>query len=92
MVYKILFSGLTCSDPGTPGNGVQIVNNYEVGQTLYYTCNHAGFEPDPKLNYTCEYSSGSAAWSNNLANNLPQCKGKCSKLSKNSETCIVHMR
>ena len=55
-----------------------MVDNYEVGKTLYFTCKRDGYVPVPNLSYTCQYDSltDSTSWSNNLAGNFPACLGE----------------
>lgn len=66
-----------CDDPGTPVDAVQVFNGYEINSVLYYTCVRDGFKISGPVNYTCEYNSDSdtSTWSNNLAQNIPECTG-----------------
>ncbi|XP_053393488.1 uncharacterized protein LOC123564875 isoform X1 [Mercenaria mercenaria] len=67
-------AGKMCTDPGTPGDSKQVVNGYEIGSVLYYTCDRNGFTITSPTNYTCDYIGNNAVWSNNLAGNLPECR------------------
>lgn len=70
-------SGKMCDDPGTPVDARQVVTGYEIDSVLYYTCDRKGFKISGPANYTCVYNSndGTSKWSNNLAQNIPDCKG-----------------
>ncbi|XP_041379087.1 uncharacterized protein LOC121391570 [Gigantopelta aegis] len=60
-----------CTDPGTPGGGTQIVDGYEGGQSVSYTCNRTGYTPHPPEALFCIISSnGTANWNGTM----PRCK------------------
>ncbi|XP_053393504.1 uncharacterized protein LOC128555342 [Mercenaria mercenaria] len=67
-------TGKMCRDPGTPGDSKQIVNGYEIGSVLNYTCDRSGFTVTGPTYYTCDYIGNDAVWSNSLAGNLPECR------------------
>ncbi|KAK3089225.1 hypothetical protein FSP39_001900 [Pinctada imbricata] len=66
--------GGSCTDPGTPGGAIQVVDSYEVGKLLHFDCTKDGYEVMPSGPLLCEVTSDNVTiqW-NTTGSPLPLC-------------------